>query len=188
VGGGVASRGPGGRALRRLPSAAGLLVAIGPIKGAGGEGGRAGSRGARQAGGRAGGRQPGLPCAAAAAPPGRGARREADCPAGLRPRPLAYPQGDADAALARARAVEELAAAAEAQAATAAAGGGGQQGPKKGGVKGMAVRMRNYQPALLAFALTGRGGEARALHAELAAMGKEHLDFSGAHPGQLPAI
>jgi hypothetical protein len=41
----------------------------------------------------------------------------------------------------------------------------------------MAVRIRNYQPALLGLALAGRAGEARRLLSELAGM--EHIDLSG---------
>lgn len=68
----------------------------------------------------------------------------------------------------------------------ASGGGGGAPGGKQRKSKPISVRIRNYQPALLAMALAGRAGDALALADEVAAVGREHLDFAGQWEGTMP--
>jgi hypothetical protein len=77
-------------------------------------------------------------------------------------------RGDAAEALAWAEKVVE-----------AERGGGGRPG---GGGGKMVARLRTFQPALVALALSGRADEALAVEERLAAMGQEYLDLTGGRP------
>lgn len=94
------------------------------------------------------------------------------------------PQGDAAAALRHARAVLDLETAA--RAAAAAAGDAPWEADPRGGagrklLKGSLVRIRNYQPSLVALALAGDRRGALGVAAELAGLAetREYLDMGG---------
>jgi hypothetical protein len=95
------------------------------------------------------------------------------------------PQGDPNESLRHARTVANLerayaaAAAAGSRAHSGSSGGGGGGGGSSGKPPKAILRIRNYQPVLLAMALTGRREAALAVERELADMKKEILDFSG---------
>jgi hypothetical protein len=91
-------------------------------------------------------------------------------------------RGDADGALRWADAMAAAAAAAGA----APGGGAAARGPKPGrrARRAAAVRLRTYQPALVALALAGRADEALAVVEGLAAKGEEHLEPTGEGAGR----